>query len=53
MEQEAREILQCVLNRADEPPKDIAKAIRERFAPFGGVELDIPAREPIPKPRIR
>lgn len=32
MEQEAREILQRVLNRADEPPKDLAKAIRERFA---------------------
>ncbi len=53
MEQEAREILQRVLNRADEAPKDIAKAIRERFAPFGGGELDIPARGPIPEPKIK
>jgi plasmid stability protein len=53
MEQEARDILHRVLNEADEPPKDLAKTIRERFAPFGGVELDIPAREPIPEPKIK
>ena len=53
MEQEAREILQRVLSRADEPPKDLAKAIRERFARFGGVDLDIPARGSIPEPKIK
>ena len=53
MEQEAREILQRALSRADEPPKDLAKAIRERSAPFGGVELQIPAREPTPEPKIK
>ena len=53
MEQEAREILTVALNRAEEPPKDLAKAIREIFAPYGGVELDIPPREPIPEDRIK
>ncbi len=43
MEQEAREIEQ----------PDLAEAIRRRFAKYGGVELKIPPREPIPEPRIR
>ena len=45
MEQEAREILKAELNRVEEPPKDLGKAIRELFAPYGGVELEIPPRE--------
>ena len=53
MEQEAREILQAELSKPEGPPQDLAKAIRELFAPFGGVELKIPAREPIPEPRIK
>ena len=53
MEQEAREILQAELNRPEGPPQDLAAAIRELFAPFGGVELKIPAREPIPESRIK
>jgi plasmid stability protein len=53
MEQEAREILKAALGRAEPQPIDLAEAIRRRFAPFGGVELEIPAREPIPEPRIR
>ena len=53
MEQEVREILQAALSRAEPQPIDLAEAIRRRFAPFGGVELEIPAREPIPEPRIR
>ena len=53
MEQEAREILQAELARSAEPPKDLGKAIREIFAPLGGVDLEIPPREPIPEPRFK
>jgi antitoxin FitA len=53
MEQEAREILQVELAKTARPPKDLGKAIREIFAPLGGVDLEIPAREPIPEPRIK
>ena len=30
------------------PAQNLAAAIRARFAPLGGVELDLPAREPMP-----
>ncbi len=53
MEQEARAILKAELSRPEEPPKDLGKAIHDLFAPYGGVELDIPPREPIPEERIR
>jgi plasmid stability protein len=53
MEQEAREILKIELSKSDEPPKDLGKAIHETFAPFGGLELHIPSREPIPEPKIK
>jgi plasmid stability protein len=53
MEQEAREILKNELGQPAKPPKNLADAIREIFAPFGGVELQIPRREPIPESKIR
>jgi len=53
MEQEAREILKTELDRNSAPPENIAAAIRRRFAPLGGVELDLPRREPIRDPKIR
>ena len=54
MEQEAREIIKTALEAPKkEQPKNLAEAIRRRFAPFGGVKLEIPPREPIPEPRIR
>jgi plasmid stability protein len=53
MEQEAREILKSALSQPEEPPKNLAEEIRKLFAPFGGVELDIPARELIPESKIR
>jgi antitoxin FitA len=53
MEQEAREILKSVLSKPEEQPRDLGKAIHDIFAPFGGVELEIPPREPIPEPRIK
>jgi plasmid stability protein len=53
MEQEAREILKSALSQAEEPPKDLGKAIRDIFAPLGGVELQIPPRGPIRDPGIK
>jgi plasmid stability protein len=53
MEQEAREILKSALSQAEEPPKDLGKAIRDIFAPLGGVELHIPPRGPIRDPGIK
>lgn len=58
MEQEAREILKNELGKPllGKPPqtgRDLVEAIRRRFAPYGGVELEIPPRGPIRDPRIR
>ncbi len=53
MEQEAREILKAELARPEEQPQDLVESIRRRFAKYGGVELKIPPREPIPEARIR
>ena len=51
MEEEAREILRASLNDpAAQPPKDLARAIHELFAPFGGVELELPEREAMREP---
>jgi plasmid stability protein len=50
MEQEAREILRTALKEQKEPAKDLATAIRELFEPLGGVELELPEREPIREP---
>lgn len=49
MEEEARQILRSATARP-EPPKDLGKFIRDLFAPHDGVELDIPAREPLRDP---
>ncbi len=53
MEQEAREILKAELNKPEAPLTNLAEEIRKLFAPFGGVELQIPPREPIPEPKIK
>ena len=53
MEQEAREILRTELNKAPQTGQDFVKAIREIFEPLGGVDLEIPPREPIRDPGIR
>jgi plasmid stability protein len=53
MEEEAREILKAELNRPEDYPKDLGKAIHDLFAPYGGVELEIPPREPINDERIK
>lgn len=32
------------------PPANLAEAIRARFAPLGGIELELPPRGPMRKP---
>lgn len=49
MEEEAREILRQVVGQ-QKPAHNLAAAIRARVAPLGGVELDLPAREPMREP---
>lgn len=49
MEEEARAILRAAMDEAA-PPRNLAAAIRARIAPLGGVDLHLPAREPIPAP---
>ena len=50
MAEEVRDILRTALYRQPPTRKDLASAIRGRFAPLGGVELEIPPRSPIRKP---
>ena len=50
MEQEAREILREALDPEAAPSKILGTAIHQLFKPYGGVELDIPAREPMREP---
>ena len=49
MEAELRQILEDAVGAVPEAKEEsglsLAEAIRRRFAPFGGVELDIPTRE--------
>ena len=47
MEEEAREILRSALRTSPAARGNLAKAIRERFARFGGLELELPRRDPI------
>jgi plasmid stability protein len=49
MEDEARDILRSAL-ATSEPTRSLVQSIRARLAPTGGVDLDIPAREPIRDP---
>ena len=50
MEEEARDILRMALHHRQPERENLASAIRARFAPLGGVELDIPTRSPLRKP---
>ncbi len=49
MEAEVRAILDSALGTT-EPPENLGQAIRRRFAKFGGVELELPEREPLGDP---
>ena len=50
MQEEARQILKAALHQDEAPPKDLGTAIHERFKQLGGVELEIPPREPMREP---
>ena len=50
MEEEARIILREAVDMEATPTKGLAAALQELFRPFGGVELDIPPREPMRDP---
>ena len=47
MEQEARDILRAALDEEAAPAGNLGTALHELFKPFGGVELEIPPREPM------
>ncbi len=49
MEEEARQILREAVER-QAGPTNLATAIRGRFEPLGGVELELPSREPLREP---
>lgn len=50
MEEEARVILRTALYHHPSARENLAATIRARFAPLGGVELEIPPRSPMRKP---
>lgn len=50
MEAEARAILEAALAAPEEDTTDLASFARGLFAPLGGVELELPPREPARDP---
>ena len=50
MEQEALEILRAALGEDAVSTRGLGTAIHEMFKPFGGVELEIPSRDPMREP---
>ena len=51
MEAEARTILsEAVSSDRDQPEPNLAEAIRRRFAPLGGIDLELPPREFVDEP---
>ena len=44
MEEEARNILRDAVSVSTGTRRDLAEAIRRRFEPFGGCDLELPAR---------
>ena len=50
MEEEVRDILRTALYHQAPAQGNLANAIRARFAPVGGVELDIPPRSLMREP---
>ena len=50
MEEEAREILKAGLKPTSTSRLNLAQAIRRHIEPLGGVELELPPREPIRLP---
>jgi len=50
MEAEVRDILQDTLNEPERSAGNLYQRIRSRFAPLGGVDLELPPRELAPEP---
>jgi antitoxin FitA len=50
MEEEARNILRAAVAEEEPTVTNLAEAIRRRFRPFGGVNLDLPEREAMREP---
>lgn len=50
MEDEARDILRAALSAEPASGTTLVQAVRARIEPLGGVELALPAREPMPDP---
>jgi antitoxin FitA len=50
MEEEARQILNDGLNEKNKSGAQILEQIRAIVEPIGGIELELPPREPIPDP---
>ena len=50
MEEEARSILREALDAETALPQNLAKALHDRFAALGGVDLETPVREPMRDP---
>ena len=50
MEEEARLIMREAVSRESVPEKGLGTAIHELFKPLGGVELELPPREPMREP---
>ena len=50
MEEEARRILAEAVDREAAPEKGLGSAIHELFKPLGGVDLELPPREPMREP---
>lgn len=50
MEEEARDILRAALSTQASRARTLVDSIRARMEPLGGVDLEIPLREPIREP---
>lgn len=50
MEEEARDILRSALSTQEAPRRNLAAAIRARFEPLGGIDLDMAPREDMRQP---
>ena len=51
MEEEVRVILRQAVN-LDPKPQNLASFIHDCFAPIGGVDLELPPREPMREPPL-
>ena len=52
MEEEARLILADAVEREAAPAKGLGTALHKLFKPYGGVELEVPPREPMREPPL-